>query len=637
MRLSVKIFIIICGIFLLMVAFSHLVTNTVILGSFGQLEEQNITTNLERVLNTMEQDLADLEATGGDWAAWNETRDFILDRKSEYIENNLNVSTLENIKMNFMVFLNNSGEPFYSFGIKLGEKAHEIPVSKELIIKIRSQKSLYSHGDAKDAKTGILLLPEDTAVITAWPISNNEMDGPVAGTIVMGRYFDEDEFTSLENRTQLDVAFQRTDTNEIPDDFKKAGYALSQGNRVTINRDLADTISGFSYFKDINGNDSLIVRVSRPRDIFKQGQDTTNFFRWMQLIAGIIVLTALLLTMHYAVLKPILGLKEHVLSVGKSGDLSARLSLKSRDEIGALAGEFDRMIEQLSDARNRLMEQSYNSGVGEMASGILHNLRNILTPMAFQTGRIRDKLKEISIEKIGQAVDELRSGKREEGREKSLIKYLSLAVPRLSALTRDIDKSLNVLSEQTAHMEDVLSLQDKFAYHQKALEPLKISMVIEESIRLMPYNLVNAADIHREGGLSRLPYVSAERVVMLQVLTNVLNNASESILRKGSQKGNIWVSGKAETEGEVQKVHIVIRDDGEGIDEEDQKKIFYRGHSTKTPKSSGIGLHWCSNVLSAMKADIFVESKGRGYGCSFHIRMPVGNNRSSAVAVNHGS
>ncbi len=284
------------------------------------------------------------------------------------------------------------------------------------------------------------------------------------------------------------------------------------------------------------------------------------------------------------------------------------------------------MMGQLSDTRNRLMEESYYSGIGEMASGILHNLRNILTPMLGQVEKIRERINEAPMDRLEQAAEELNLESLEEGREKSLKKYLSLAVSRLSAIHQDIDKSLMVVSGQITHMEDVLSQQDKFAYFKKAMEALDINRIIEDAIKLMPQKLVSAVDITREPGLAQLPPVSSERIVLIQVINNVLNNASESILRKGAEKGNIWIRGFTERDGEVQKVHIVIRDDGQGIDKEDQRKIFSRGYSTKTPKSSGIGLHWCSNVLSAMQADIFVESDGPGHGSSLHVRLPAVHN-----------
>jgi len=623
MRLSVKIMIVICCIFLLSVFLYHIITTRIILGGFTRLEETNIQTNLNRALKTLEQDLAALESTGGDWAAWNETRDFVKDQDKEYIENNLNISTLENINMDFMLYLNNSGELLYSFGIQNGEEAREAPVQEDLIRLIRDQRSLCTHKNAKDAKTGIILLSEKTAMITAWPISNNEMDGPLSGTLVMGRYFEDDELGALEERTQLNVTLQRTDKNQAKGGFAAAISELSQGNKIAIYRDPSDAISSYSFFKDISGKDSLIVGVTETRDIFKQGRITTGYFRWMQFMLGLIILTVLFFTLQYVVLKPLLRLKAHVLSIGRSGDLSTRMPLTRRDEIGELAGEFDRMLEQLSDARNRLMEQSYYSGIGDMASGILHNIRNLLTPMIGQIENIRDKAKEIPLDNMEQAIIELNAEGLEKEREKSLRKYLSLAISRLSKVNQDIDKGLMVISGQTTHMEEALSQQDKFSHFKRALEPLNMNIVIEDAIKMMPKKLRDAVDIGIDPGLAGLSQVSAERIVLIQVITNLLNNASESILRKGNKKGNIWISGIFERSGEVGNVHVRIRDDGEGIDKADLKKIFNRGYSTKTPKPSGIGLHWCSNALSAMKADIYAESAGLGHGSSFHIIIPA--------------
>jgi signal transduction histidine kinase len=220
-----------------------------------------------------------------------------------------------------------------------------------------------------------------------------------------------------------------------------------------------------------------------------------------------------------------------------------------------------------------------------------------------------------------QAITELNADLIEEGREKSLKRYLQLAMPRLTSLNQDIETSLRIVSDQTAHMEEVLSQQDKFSYFKKTLEPLNLNMIIEDAIKMMPQNLRGAVEIEKDAGLFNLPPVSSERVVLIQVITNLLNNSSESILRKGIKKGNIWITGFTEIVEQINKVHIVIRDNGEGIDKDSRKKIFNRGYSTKIPNASGIGLHWCSNALAAMGADIHVESDGAGHGSSFHIMM----------------
>jgi two-component system, NtrC family, sensor kinase len=621
MRLSVKILIIICIIFLGMVALLYGVTNKVVLGSFAQLEEKDIQTNLKRALNVLDKDMSGLKAIGGDWGAWDETKDFLKDLNEKYKESNLTLSTFSNLNINYVLYFNNSGGLIYSAGFQFGKEPKETPVPADLINQVKNQRAFFTHADAKDAKTGIILLPDDMVMITAWPISNNDMDGPVSGTIVMGRDFDDNELKSLEQRTQLKLILRRNGQDRLPDDFISARGGLSKDEGPVINHNLPDVISGYSFIKDIYGEDSLILRVSTSRDIYKQGKITTNYFLWMQIIVGIILMAGLFLTLQLTVLNPVLRLKRHVLSVGKTGDLSSRLLLKNKDELGTLAREFNRMLEQLSDVRNRLIEQSYYSGVGEMASGVLHNIRNVLTPMVGRLAAMRNRLKGAPLDNMEQAILELKSGDLEAGREGSLKTYLHLAAPKLKTIIKDLDNDLVAVSGQVNHIEEVLSQQDKFSHFHKALEPLHINEVFEDAAKMMPQNLREAVDIESEPGLIGLPPVSAERVVLTQVFTNLLNNSSESILKKGTERGKIWVSGSSEAK-DADTIHIVIKDNGEGIDEESLKRIFTRGFSTKTPNASGIGLHWCSNALTAIGASIYAESEGPGQGSSFHIKIP---------------
>jgi two-component system, NtrC family, sensor kinase len=620
MKLSIKILIIICGIFLGNATLFHSITTNIILGSFAQLEEKDIMTNLKRVQNVLNKDMEGLKAIGGDWGAWDETRDFLKDLNEKYRETNLTLSTFSNLNINYILYFNNSGDLIYSTGFAFGKESKETPVPADLTKQIKSQKSFFTHADAKDAKTGVILLPDDMIMITAWPISNNNMEGAVSGTIVMGRDLDDNELNSLEDRTQLKIVIQRNESGRLPVDFDAARKELAKDKNLAINRNLPDVISGYSFIKDIYGEDSLILRVSTSRDIYNQGKKTTDYFLLVQAIIVVVILVVLLLTLHFIVLNPVLRLKDHVLSVGKSGDLSKRLSLRTRDEIGALAREFDIMLEQLSDVRKRLIEQSYYSGIGEMASGVLHNIRNILTPMVGRIAALRKKLKNAPLNNMEQAVKELNSGNLEHGREESLKKFLLLSAPRLKDIFNDADNDISAISGQVNHIEEALAQQDKFSHFQKALEPIHINTILEDAIKLMPQHLREAVDIEIEPALAALPAVSGERVVLTQVLINLLNNSSEAILKKRLLKGSIQVSGVSET-GDKDLVHIIIKDNGQGINEEDLKRIFTRGFSTKTPNASGIGLHWCSNALTSIGAAIYAESDGPGAGSSFHVKI----------------
>jgi PAS domain S-box-containing protein len=117
-----------------------------------------------------------------------------------------------------------------------------------------------------------------------------------------------------------------------------------------------ETIAGYTKLNDIYGNPGLFLRVEMPRDILKNGRYSNHSFFWVLLSVGVIVLIVLLFTLQTTVLGPLRKLKNHILSVGENGDLSVRLSLKRKDEIGILAGEFDKMLVKLEKRSSDLEE-----------------------------------------------------------------------------------------------------------------------------------------------------------------------------------------------------------------------------------------------------------------------------------------
>jgi PAS domain S-box-containing protein len=353
MRLNKKVLIIVGVAFLCTIGILYAITSNIVLGSFAKLEEQNIRINVKRVQNALQGELTELDSTAGDWAPWNETRDFVLDGNKEYINNNLVDVTLVNLRLNFMIFFNASDKLIYAKGVDLIE-GKEKSVTKTLIKPLLSYKSLFQHTNPSDSKTGIILLPESPVLIAAWPISNNEVQEPVHGTLIIGRYLDDKEIQNLMEKTELSINFTRADSSKLPSDFETARSLLSKEVPVVIQELNTETIAGYTKLDDINGNPGLFLKVEMPRDILKHGRYSTDYFMWVLLFVGVIVLLVLLATLQITILGPIGKLSRHILAVGKSGDLSVRLPMKRKDEIGILANEFDNMLTQLQKRSTEL-------------------------------------------------------------------------------------------------------------------------------------------------------------------------------------------------------------------------------------------------------------------------------------------
>ncbi len=618
-----KKMLIIIGLAFISVAFVlYAVTRTIVIGSFINLEDQDVRTNVKRAMSALEETISGINSVCGDWAPWNDTRDFVLYGNKQFVEDNLNDSTLTNLRLNFILVFNTSGKLIYSKGVDLiEEKDH--PVSKALIKRLSNHKSLFEYAHLKDSKSGIILFPEGPILISSWPISNNDEQGPVNGTLIFGRYLDEREITNIADRTHLSIHFTRIDSSRLPTDFKSAQSVFSIDQTIVIQELSENTIAGYMECPDILGNPCLILRVDMPRDILLHGKKSTNYFIAVLLAIGAILLIVLLIALQSIIIGPVANLTNHVLTIKKSGDLESRLFQNRQDEIGTLANEFNGMLGKLSEAHNKLTEQSYKSGLAEMASGILHNIRNILNPMVGQISILRNKINNVPLDNIERAASELETENLDDERKKALNRYMQLGSISMVDLVRETNDQLQLFSNYISQIEEILGKQDKYSHTERALEPLHLDAIIKEATDLMPQELQKSVAIEMDSDISQQPKVRAERVILLQVLMNLFNNAVESILRADTPSGKIRINAEVESEDDINVVHAEIRDNGEGLDEETLKRIFEKGFSKKESMRSGIGLHWCSNVVSAMDGNLYAESDGIGQGSCFHLKIPV--------------
>src|ERR1051325_10730611 len=72
---------------------------SVIEPAFERLEQDEATTNVQRVQKALRSELASIDQKLLDWANWDDTRDFVQNRTKEYIEGNLNASSITNLNL----------------------------------------------------------------------------------------------------------------------------------------------------------------------------------------------------------------------------------------------------------------------------------------------------------------------------------------------------------------------------------------------------------------------------------------------------------------------------------------------------------------------------------------------------------
>jgi signal transduction histidine kinase len=289
-----------------------------------------------------------------------------------------------------------------------------------------------------------------------------------------------------------------------------------------------------------------------------------------------------------------------------------------RDEIGIVARGLDAMVAELKDARQKLEAQTYASGMADLAAGVLHNVRNVLAPVFTSLWSAEQRLKEARSERLFQALTALKDEALPPDRRAKLLAYVDAS---LREITGKNDQALaecgnvRALAEQ---IEMILKDHDKVSHTARPRTAVELSEVVEDALRQVAWNEHPGVTVIRHSSLDNV-MVTAQRVILLQVLGNILKNAVEAIERTQGRSGRIDIAWSRVPPGQGV---LRIADNGIGIAPERQASLFSRGYSTKTDRQGGIGLHWCANALRAMSGSIRLESEGLDKGAIAIISLP---------------
>ena len=128
------------------------------------------------------------------------------------------------------------------------------------------------------------------------------------------------------------------------------------------------------------------------------------------------------------------------------------------DEIGTLATEFDNMTDKLIEARRKLVDQSFNSGMAELSSGILHNVRNSLTPVTIEIEKLKQDIQSVPLDQIEMARSELKDGNISPERIDDLNKFIDISGQTLAEIHIDTNQAVT-----QAIMKKILAMNLRLA------------------------------------------------------------------------------------------------------------------------------------------------------------------------------
>ncbi len=600
----------------------YFVQHFVLLPAFVQLERTAASNNTERALQALEREVELLIPTAIDWASWDDTYQFMVNRNAEYIESNLSLNTLEALKVNLIGLYNLEGKQLWGMArdqeiedeMALGE------LSKETL---NPANPLLGDSRTKDTVAGLYRTPAGIFVIVSRPVLTSNNEGPSHGSFLIGRLLNKAAIDRLGTQARVRLSVEPLTIARNSESIAVNSNRIISHTPITFLE--GDTITrSTTDVQDVTGTPILRIHVDTPRTIVAQGRTTLKYASLSLVIAGTVVLMVLLMFLRRTVFAPISLLTRHAIAVGTHGDLNVRLQMKRKDEIGALAQEFDTMVERLAETRQRLLDQSYKSGIAEMASGALHNIGNAITPIGVKLTNLRRELKQAPVTEMAMANAELADPATPADRKADLIQFSEMAGGELASLVARTADDLETIRSQVDLVQMILADQQRFSRAERTMESVMLHRLVEETAHLLPEELRTIMRIDIDQGVAKLGRVKTARIALQQIISNLFINAAESIDASGQKgkTGRIRVYSVATDTDQQDMAHICFEDNGMGIPPEQLPHLFERGFSTKS-RGSGIGLHWCANTISAMGGRIYAESPGTGQGACLHLLLPL--------------
>lgn len=316
---------------------------------FSDLEQQEVQRDVERALQTIQNDVRQLDAVVWDWAAWDDTHEFVVDRNDDYVESNLVDGTFTGLGLNTIVLVDSAGEFVYGKSFDL-EGKEEMSIPELSAEELHSGHLLLDHPDTESSVSGVFVTSGGPMIISSRPILTSEEEGPIHGTLMMAYLIDEGVVERWSEIVQRPVVVRLADDLESASDFQLARESLTADEPVLV-RPLDDAlVAGYAMLRDVRGDPVLMLRVERPKDMWAHGLAIARSLSITTGTHAIVLMLAFLVAMNQLVVSRVHRLARQVRRVGTVGDLSARVAVRGGDELAELAGAVNGMLGDLEEA-----------------------------------------------------------------------------------------------------------------------------------------------------------------------------------------------------------------------------------------------------------------------------------------------
>ncbi|MEZ6003526.1 MAG: CHASE4 domain-containing protein [Planctomycetota bacterium] len=608
---------------------------------FGSIEDESAKEDLARIQSALQEQLAHVESQTRGWANWDSLYQYVQSQDATFVLEHLSPARLasQNIDLLFIV-----GRPegervaqttkgdgtvatLHGYRPVLWSRLEMPGAAAGQTLSLFPREAL-SPGHpllgplAESGRSGVLLTEYRPLLVCAQPIRRSNGDGDSGCTLVLGRFLADDLEGSLRQQTHVQFdAYQADGRHELPSEIQELLPRITS-SPVPVLEHTDEQLFAYGTFDDIRNRPELILRARLQRDISHTG-DTALFSGWLSTITGGVILVFVLLgLLRRIVLDPLSKLTTHAQDIGSKENFRAQIDMTRDDELGVLASEFNQMMGKLEEARAAYVQTARSAGMSQVATGILHNVGNVLSSVNVATELLNQRLLEWPVgdlEKLNQVLqsrqNDLADFIRDDPRGKHLQPFLAALTEQFIQQRKATLDEIGSLTRGVEHICELVKAQQSYTCAKDLREVTQLSKLLDEAARIAEQSMFHDPNLVVTREYQDLPEMEVDRHRILEILINLVTNARQAM--DGASPREIVLRLYQRED----RVFLEVQDTGKGMTPEELQKAFNAGFTTK-PSGQGYGLHSSANAATEIGGKLRAHSPGRGQGATFVLEIP---------------
>lgn len=291
-----------------------------------------------------------------------------------------------------------------------------------------------------------------------------------------------------------------------------------------------------------------------------------------------------------------------------------------------------------------LVDASRLAGMAEVATGVLHNVGNVLNSVNVSSSLIGSGLRELKVEAFSKVMAMFREHAGDldkflvhDPKGKRLPEFLESLASNFLEQRNQLSRETELMQKNIDHIKEIVAMHQAYAVPLGSLERLNLAALVEDAVRLNSEMLLSQ-DVRLDRDFQPEMWVLAEKGKVLQIITHLLTNAKRACDDAHRSSDTRKVITLELRSGDPGMVRLLVKDNGVGISPENLVRIFNHGFTTRKD-GHGFGLHASANAAREMKGSLSGHSAGKGQGAMFILELcaaPAPVRAEKATVVNAG-